>query len=371
MCNRLQIRLRFSQPAGGRFACAMTDPRPDLSGPSRPATLQSVADAAGVHRSTAARALDPAQSHRISADVVSRVREAAVLQGYRRNTTAASLRTGRSRLVGAVLPDLANPVFAPILSGVTTALAKQGYSLLVADGGGSENDRIQIVEQLIARGVEGLVLATARRVDNVVSLCLARGVPAVLVNRAEDSARVSSVASDDIGGMRLAVEHLASLGHRNIGHLAGPDDLSTGVLRRRGFAEAMAAAGLDATRIVTASAYSRDAGKVAAAALLDRHPDITAIAAGNDLLALGSFLALTARGLSCPADVSIVGHNDMPLMDMVDPPLTTVRIGPVAMGEEAATLLLTQIAGSDTALVTKTTEAELVVRASTRRVGEG
>jgi LacI family transcriptional regulator len=347
----------------------MTDPRPDLGLQTRPATLQSVADAAGVHRSTAARALDPAQSHRISAEVVTRVREAAMRQGYRRNTTAASLRTGRSRLVGAVLPDLANPVFAPILSGVSAALAKEGYSLLVADGGGSENDRIQIVEQLIARGVDGLVLATARRVDKVVSLCLERKVPTVLVNRAEDSARVSSVASDDLGGMRLAVEHLVSFGHRNIGHLAGPDDLSTGVLRRRGFVDAMTAAGLDATRIVTASAYSRDAGRVAANALLDRHPRITAIAAGNDLLALGSFLALTARGMSCPADVSIVGHNDMPLMDMVAPPLTTIRIAPVAMGAEAATLLLTQIAGSDTSLVTKTTEAELVLRASTKRVG--
>jgi len=114
----------------------MTDPHSDPAAAGRTATLQSVADAAGVHRSTAARALDPAQSHRISAEVVMRVREEAALQGYRRNATAASLRTGRSRLIGAVLPDLANPVFAPILSGVTAALAKEGYSLLVADGGG-------------------------------------------------------------------------------------------------------------------------------------------------------------------------------------------------------------------------------------------
>jgi len=103
--------------------------------------------------------------------------------------------------------------------------------------------------------------------------------------------------------------------------------------------------------------------------LLDRFPDITAIAAGNDLLALGAYLALTARGLSCPSNVSIVGHNDMPLMDMVDPPLTTIRIGPVAMGAEAAQLLLTQISGAEVALVTKTTSSELVLRASTKRVG--
>jgi LacI family transcriptional regulator len=346
----------------------MANPPVAPSTVSRPATLQSVADAAGVHRSTAARALDPAQSHRISPEVVTRVREEAVLQGYRRNATAASLRTGRSRVVGAVLPDLANPVFAPILSGVSTALAADGYSLLVADGGGSEADRLQIVEQLIARGVDGLVLATARRVDAVVSLCLERKVPTVLVNRAEDRARVSSVVTDDLGGMRLAVEHLAALGHRNIAHLAGPEDLSTGILRRRGFVTAMTSAGLDATRIVTATAYSRDAGEAAAAELLDRFPDITAIAASNDLLALGAYLVLKARGKSCPADVSIVGHNDMPLMDMVEPPLTTIRIGHTAMGVEAARLLLTQIAGPAALPATKTTSAELVTRASTRRV---
>jgi LacI family transcriptional regulator len=346
----------------------MANPPVVITATARPATLQSVADAAGVHRSTAARALDPAQSHRISPEVVTRVREAAVLQGYRRNATAASLRTGRSRLVGAVLPDLANPVFAPILSGVSTALAADGYSLLVADGGGSEADRLRIVEELIARGVDGLVLATARRVDAVISLCLERKVPTVLVNRAEDRARVPSVVTDDLGGMRLAVEHLVMLGHRRIAHLAGPEDLSTGVLRRRGFVTAMTSASLEATRIVTATAYSREAGEAAAAELLERFADITAIAASNDLLALGAYLVLKARGLSCPADLSIVGHNDMPLMDMVEPPLTTIRIGHTAMGAEAARLLLTHLAGAGISPETKTTSAELVVRASTRRI---
>src|SRR5262245_26961691 len=127
--------------------------------PPRAATLQSVAEAAGVHRSTAARALDPAQSHRISPEVVQRVREEAQRQGYRRHAIAATLRTGRSRLVGVVLPDLANPVFAPILGGISTTLARGGYSVLVADT--AEVDHIKIVEELIARRVDGFVLATA------------------------------------------------------------------------------------------------------------------------------------------------------------------------------------------------------------------
>lgn len=335
----------------------------------RTATLQSIAEAAGVHRSTAARALDPAQAHRISQEVVAKVQAEALRQGYRRDAIAASLRTGRSRLVGVVLPDLANPVFAPILDGVGAALASEGYSMLVAEGGAGEARQIAIVEELIARRVDGLVLATARRSDPVLSVCLTANIPTVLVNRAEDRPRAATVVSDDFCGMRLAVEHLAALGHRRIGHLAGPDDLSTGILRRRGFEAAMAAAGLDPSAVAVAQAYSRTDGQAATAALLDRAPDLTAIAASNDLLALGAYLELKRRGLACPRDISIVGHNDMPLVDMVDPPLTTVRIAHAEMGEYAARLLLERLADPEAEASVKLMPAELVLRASTSAPG--
>lgn len=266
------------------------------------------------------RALDPGQSHRISAEVVERVQAEARRQGYRRDALAASLRTGRSRLVGVLVPDLASPVFAPILNGISARLSREGYSMLIAGVGASETDQARIVEELIARRVDGLLLATARRNDVVLTACLEACVPTVLVNRREDAMRVSSIVSDDIRGQTLAVEHLVGLGHRAIGHLAGPGDVSTGLLRFEGFQAAMRAAGLDPSRVAQASAYSRDAGEAATAALLDRWPEITAIAASNDLLALGAILELRRRGLACPEQVSIVGYNDMPMLDMVDPP---------------------------------------------------
>lgn len=335
--------------------------------PARAPTLQSVAEAAGVHRSTAARALDPAQTHRISRAVVIRVQEEARRQGYRRDAVAASLRTGRSRLVGVVLPDLANPVFAPILSGITAELEQAGYLVLVA-ACGPEADEHRVIGELIARRIDGLVLATARRREPVVDACLAADIPIVLVNRGEDEPRVSAVITDDVGGMRLAVEHLVGLGHVRIGHLAGSEQLSTGILRRRGFEAAMRAAGLDAAAIATASAYSREAGEATTAELLDRHPRLTAIAASNDLLALGAYRELKARGLACPGAISVVGHNDMPLVDMVEPGLTTVRIGLPAMGKAAAQLLLAEVAERRSPPVTQLTSAELVIRASTAPV---
>jgi LacI family transcriptional regulator len=335
----------------------------------RTATLQSIAEAAGVHRSTAARALDPAQSHRISAEVVDRVQAEAHRQGYRRDAIAASLRTGRSRLIGVVLPDLANPVFAPILDGIGEHLAGIGYSMLVADGGANEASQIKIVEELIARRVDGLVLATAKRQDPVLTVCLDAGIPTVLVNRREDGLRTSSIVTDDVGGMKLAVEHLVSIGHRRIGHLAGPNDLSTGVLRRRGFEDAMAAATLDPSAVVTATEYSRPAGQVATAALLDHWTDLTAIAASNDLLALGALLELKRRGIACPDRISVIGHNDMPLVDMVDPPLTTVNIGHASMGQAAARNLLDQISEKNMKPSAVLIAANLIVRASTARPG--
>ncbi len=118
--------------------------------------------------------------------------------------------------------------------------------------------------------------------------------------------------------------------------------------------------------IVTATAYERAAGEVAAMDLLAVQPTLTAIVAANDLLALGLLQALRARGLSCPADMSVVGHNDMPLVDMIDPPLTTVRIGPREMGHDAARLLLSELEGGARTTVRRVIlKPELILRAST------
>ncbi|MBP7669705.1 MAG: LacI family DNA-binding transcriptional regulator [Ferrovibrio sp.] len=313
----------------------------------KPATLKAVAAAAGVHLSTASRALDPAKRHLIAAEVAARIEAEARRLGYRRDAAAASLRTRRSRLVGVLVPDIANPVFSPIISGVSESLSAQGYSTIVADVGSDPKRQAALVDELIARRVDGLILATVRRDDAVLRHCLETRLPVVLVNRADESGRVPAVVSDDLHGMKLAVDHLVALGHRRIGHIAGPAHLSTGHLRRQGFEAAMKAHGLKipAGGISTAKAYEREAGESAAAALLDIKPRLSAIVAANDLLALGLLRALRARGLTCPGDLSVVGHNDMPLVDMIDPPLTTVRIGPREMGQDAAKLLLSALEG--------------------------
>lgn len=333
-------------------------------------TIKDVAREVGVHPSTVSRALDPARRDRLGEPVVRRVLEAAARLGYRPDVTAASLRSGRSKLIGIVVPDIANPVFSPIISGLERAVAARGYALIVADQRPDRADGNDIVQMLIARRVDGLVLANAALKDDAVERCLQAQLPVVLVNRAEGQARVPSVVSDDMAGITLAVDHLIASGHRRVVHVAGPQSLSTGMLRRRGFVAAMRAAGLDPDEddIEEAAAFTREAGLPAARSLLARRPDATAVVAANDLLALGVYEALREQGRRCPEDVSVIGHNDMPLVDLVNPPLSTVRISHHEMGERTGELLLDLITGARQGALQIVTSPVLVARGSTRPV---
>jgi LacI family transcriptional regulator len=333
---------------------------------SRP-TIKDVAEKCGVHPSTVSRALSGAMSHLVAPDVAKRIRAAAAALGYQVNVTAAGLRTGRSGLIGVLAPDIADPGFPPVLSGVTETLGAQGYATIVVDVGPDGARQQELVDKLIARGVDGLVLATVTLDDPVVGHCLAASIPVVLVNRTDRGRKLSAVVTDDEAGTRLAVEHLVGLGHRRIGHIAGPQQVSTGALRRAGFKAAATEAGLPAPGVMieTARIYTRDEGRLAALRLLDRTTAPTAIVAANDLLALGIYDALLMRGLRCPADVSVVGHNDMPYVDMLSPPLTTVRIAQRSIGNQAARLLLGQIADPAARHERIMLEPGLIVRRST------
>ena len=352
-----------SRTAAGRAA------RPAAS--SRP-TIKDIAEKCGVHPSTVSRALSGAMSHLVAPEVAKRIRTAAAVLGYQPNVTAAGLRTGRSGLIGVLAPDIADPGFPPVLSGITETLGAQGYAIIVVDVGPDPSRERELVDRLIARGVDGLVLATVTLHDPIVAHCLAAAIPVVLVNRSDAAQKLPAVVTDDQAGMRLAVEHLAGLGHVSIGHIAGPQTVSTGALRAAGFKAAAARAGLSAQNIAIepARAYTREQGRLAALRLLDRKNAPTAIVAANDLLALGIYDALAARGLNCPADVSVVGHNDMPYVDMLSPPLTTVRIAQREIGNQAARLLLDAIAAPAARSERVMLEPRLIVRGSTAKPRE-
>ena len=223
------------------------------------------------------------------------------------------------------------------------------------------------VEALRARQVDGFIAASARTQDRALEELIDSGVPLALVNRRFLDGRIPAVAVDDRDGAHLAVEHLASLGHTRIAHLGAPQTISTGSERLKGFLEAMSTVGLevDDELIVLGEALREHEGARLGRELLARGREFTAIVAANDLMALGCYDALAERGLSCPADVSVVGFNDMPFASRFSPPLTTVHVPQYEMGVAAAELLLERIADASAPPRERLLAPSLVVRGST------
>jgi LacI family transcriptional regulator len=319
-----------------------------------------------VHPGTASRALDPALPDRVTAETRRKVEEAARELGYAPDPAARSLRTRRSGFVGLVVPDLTNPVIPPIVRGIEQVLWSAGLACLLADTDNDVEREAAVVTELQMRRCEGLIVSTATRQSAAVAALGGGQTPTVLVTRDIDAGTLPFVGADDASGVDRAVGHLTQLGHERIAHVTGPMDLSTTVVRARAFREAMERrVGGEPAPILHGEAFTIPAGRRAADDLLRRRGDITAIAAGNDMIALGCYSALAEAGLRCPEDVSIVGHNDMPLASSLQPPLTTVAIPQYQIGREAGRTLLDRLSGEAPGAPRVLLDTELIVRGST------
>ncbi len=330
-------------------------------------TIRDIAARVGVHSSTVSRALNPETRKQIRREVADRILAAADDLGYVPNSMAYALKKGQSQTVGIIIPDLLNPVFPPIIRGIQDTLDEAGYTAIVANSEGNKEYERGVVGKMRARFVDGLIMATAVRKDAVVGECVDRGIPIVLINRDTEDVNVSAVINDDRAGIAAAVNHLADLGHERIAHVAGPQVTSTGFARYQAFVESMAARRLPADEdlVTFAEMYSIAAGAAAVSALLDRAKPFSAVIGANDQLVLGGLDRLAQAGRRCPGDVSVVGFNDMPLVDRIDPPLTTLRIQHYEMGAEAARILLEELRQPGTPARTVMLKPRLVVRGST------
>ena len=309
-------------------------------------TLADVAEAAGVHPGTASKALNPESRHLVAAETVKRVLEIAAKLNYQPNSMARGLRTKRSYTVGFMVPDLINPLFPPIVRGVEEVLGPAGLSALIVNTDNDPKKEMQLFDTLVNRRCDGFILATAFRNDPVVKEIVKRKIPAVLVNRLTETQLLPAVVGDETIEVRHAIEHLVQLGHRRIAHIAGPQNLSTGYIRLRAFEKVISEFGLSAADcpVVVSTGYNESAGTSAIAKLLaEPGPRPTAILAANDQLAIGIIDGLKAAGLNCPSDMSVIGFNDIPMMDRVHPSLTTFALPKHRMGVEAAQILRTWI----------------------------
>ncbi len=330
-------------------------------------TIRDVARLADVHPGTVSRALNEHTRVLVNPQTAERVIRAAEQLGYRPNPIARGLKTNRSFTVGVLIPDLTNPLFPPIMRGIEDRLGEAGYTLLTVNTDNDPDRERRHMQTLRDRQVDGLIAATARLHVDLLREAAASGTPVVLVNRSLEDASLPAVTVNDREGIRLAVDHVQQRGHTRIGHVAGPQNVSTGHQRYLGFVEAMRTGGLGASakRVSFSAAFTEPEGARACGELLGHEPQISAIVAANDRLALGCYDTLAAHGLACPDDVSITGFNDMPFVDRLLPPLTTVRVPQREIGAVAAELLLEQLADGARSAREVLLEPTLVVRGST------
>jgi LacI family transcriptional regulator len=329
------------------------------------ATLRDVALMAGVHTATAARALSESTQHKVAPNTRTKVEQAASKLGYLAHAAAATLRTGRSGFVGMLVPDLANPLFAPMLKSAEERLRTKGWTILIAQVEPKESDRLTALRTLISKRVDGLILATSQSNDPMLTLAAQQTIPTVLINRGLGDRRFPCVVNDDLESMRLSITHLKELGHQHFLHLSGPLNSSTGLARLEGFKRWAGSK----QAVAETHYYTREAGYEAMRKHLLKSPtgcSQTAVVCGNDLIALGAIEAIRELGGQVPSDFSVVGHNDMPFMDLVSPALTTVHVHTDLMGQEAADVLIQRMSDPQGAVpASRLLHPDLVLRNST------
>ncbi|WP_136587599.1 LacI family DNA-binding transcriptional regulator [Microbacterium hydrothermale] len=324
-------------------------------------TLKDVARASGVSISTVSRVLDD-RIPRSSSATAARVRAVADDLGYRRNVSASSLRRGATATIGVLVPRLTDAVMALMFEAVERAARRRGYFAVVATCGDDADDERRATETLLGRGVDGLVLATARLDDALPASLRDDGVPHVLALRTDDLS--PSVLGDDETGGYLAVRHLLDLGHRDIGIVTGPWFTSSGRDRRAGAERALREAGAPLRdERVLAVGYGLDHGIDAGRRLLDAPSPPTAVFAANDNLALGVSSVAQSLGMAVGRDLSLVGYNDIPLVSRLPVPLTSVHTHFDRIAETAFDLLLAAPGGARIERVMPT----LIPRSSTAR----
>lgn len=331
--------------------------------PRRQPTLDEVAERAGVSRSAASRVINRAPH--VSRATREAVERAIKALGYLPNRTARALATQQTGIVALAVshddPELfADPFFAQVIVGVSAALEETDLHLLLCLAS-SGRGRSRLENLLHTRGVDGIMLMALRGEDPLSDIVRKAGLPAVYGGRPLHAEPRWYVDSDNRGGARLATEHLIGLGRTRIVTITGQADTEVGQARYRGYREAMIMAGL-APHGVAEGDFTRAGGAAAMTALLDRHPDLDAVFAASDNMAAGALRVLREAGRSVPADVAVVGFDDLGTAERTDPPLTTIHQSVQALGEEMTRLLIGLIAGQErTSIILPT---RLVLRGS-------
>ena len=329
------------------------------------ATMADVAARAGVSVATVSRALsgDP---KRVSAPVLQRIVDAAEELEYIPNNLARNMRSGSSRILGLVISDIGNPFFTAVARGVEDVAQSHGYSLVLSNTDENPAREAASLGVMAAERAAGLIIATTNENGSALRRFQDLGIALVAIDRHIVDLPTDSVVVDNEGASYEAVSHLVRLGHRRIAIIGGPSDADTARERARGYERALREARIEIDpQLACEGDFRETAGLTVTRRLLDLSEPPTAIFAVNNLTTIGVLGALRERGLKLPHEMSVVGFDDIPTGELLDPPLTVVQQPTYRVGARAADLLIRRLREPTAAVKEVVLAAKLVVRGST------
>lgn len=329
-------------------------------------TIKDVAERAGVDSSTVSRIINNDPKLSVRAETRLRISTAIRELGYQTNSMARNLRLNISGAIGMLIPDITNPSFPEMIKGVESSSSEKDLSLILCNTGDIPEKELKMIRFLLNRRVDGLLLASVHMRDETIEEVEKSGVPCVFVNRGNRRDTGAYVVTDNAAGAKMAVRHLISLGHRKIAHIAGFLYTDTGIERMMGYRKELNLADipLDSEYMVEAG-YAELDGYRAMNKLLLLPDRPTAVFAANDLLAMGAILAMNENGVRVPEDISIVGFDDIWVVERITPALTTVKVPLYEMGYLAMDMLFHKMKDVQIEQERIVLEPLLVVRRST------
>jgi len=330
-------------------------------------TIADVAREAGFSMMTVSRVVNNKEG--VSQKTRQAIQEVLQKLDYHPNILARGLATQRTGTLGLIVPDISNPFFSGVARGVEKAASEEGYSILVCDTEEDPQRELDVLELLLEKWVDGLVLCSSRLEQQKLQSILAQYPAAVLVNKQLESENapfsVGCALINDKAGGQMATDHLIKSGHKLIGFLSGPPISQSGIWRAEGYRQALMEAGLPyRPEFVIPCGPTVEDGQRAAAQLLVAQPGITALFCYNDLVAVGVIQACNASGRAIPDDLAIVGFDDILLAPLVTPPLTTCRVEREELGKLATGLLIDRLNGCTKGCEKRILQPELIIRAS-------
>lgn len=293
-----------------------------------------------------------------------RVKQAIAELGYYPNESARNLSRQSSLTIGLVIPSISNVVYAEIAEGLDGVCSENGYQLLILDSHASTEREKELVNLLLSKQVDGVVMQPIQEPTSLIEPLKAAGIPTVLID--QQIADTHCITLNDFKGGQLATEHLLSLGHTRIAIIRGKDRHGLSQRRYEAYHTSLRAAGLSVDEaLVEEASSSHQSGLEAMGRLLALEHAPTAVFTHNDVIALGAMRAIYRAGLSIPRDLSIVGYDDINSAAFYNPPLTTIRFAKHKIGEEAGKFILASLEPAHTSFRTLSIDVELVIRSST------